>query len=226
MFELAFLHRSASVILSDGTLVNNERLEYLGDAIIAAIVADYIFHKFPKEKEGFLTKLRSKIVNREHLNGIAVAMGLEQAIVIAQSTQKKRICGNVMEAMIGALYLDAGYDFTKKYMVERVLTQHIDIAKLAQSETDFKSRFMEWGQKYHLQISFKTLTDDMNAAEFVVHAFVNNIPMSHGKGKSKKNAEQEASQNALAHIHSPEFSIKDFLNFVSHKPTKPAQHEA
>jgi ribonuclease-3 len=165
-------------------------------------------------------------VNREHLNEIAVSMGLEQAIVIAQNTQKKRICGNVLEAMIGALYLDAGYDFTKDYMIERVFTPYIDIAKLSHVETDFKSRFMEWGQKYRLQISFKMLNAGINESEFVVKAFVNNIPMSHGKGASKKNAEQEASQNALAHIHSPEFSIKDFLNFLSRKPTKPEQHEA
>ncbi|GHT25144.1 ribonuclease 3 [Bacteroidia bacterium] len=220
LFELAFLHRSASVVLSDGATVNNERLEYLGDAIIDAIIADYLFRKFPKEKEGFLTKLRSKIVNREHLNELAVAMGLEQAIVTAQSTQKQNICGNVLEAMVGALYLDVGYDFAKDYMIEQVLNQYIDIAALSHIETDFKSRFLEWGQKYRLQISFKMIVNKRNVPEFVAQAFVNHIPMSHGKGRTKKSAEQEASQNALAHIHSPEFSIKDFLNFLSHKQTK------
>jgi ribonuclease-3 len=214
LFELAILHRSASVVLPDGTSVNNERLEYLGDAIIDAIVADYLFRKFPKEKEGFLTKLRSRIVNRKHLNEIAVSMGFEQAIVIAQSTQKKRICGNVLEAMMGAMYLDLGYDYTKDYLIEQVLTKYIDVAKLSNIETDFKSRFMEWGQKYHLQISFKML-NEITAKDFEVQAFVNNIPMSHGKGLSKKSAEQEASQNALTHINSSEFSIKDFLNFLS-----------
>jgi ribonuclease-3 len=217
LFELAFLHRSASFILMDGTSVNNERLEYLGDAIIDAIVADYLFRKFPKEKEGFLTKMRSKIVNRTHLNEIAAEMGLEQAVVMAQANQKKRICGDALEAMIGALYLDYGYDYTKTYLIDNVFVKYINLAELSNTETDFKSRFMEWGQKYRLQVSFRLIDGKTTMRGFVVQAFVNGVPMSHGAGQSKKSAEQEASQNALDHIASSEFSIKDFLNFLSRK---------
>jgi ribonuclease-3 len=215
LYELAFFHRSASHVMPDGTHVNNERLEYLGDAIIDAITADFLFCRFPNEKEGFLTTMRSRIVNRDHLDGIASLMGLAEALVIQGHTAKKRICGDALEAMIGAMYLDHGYDKTRYYIINYVFSKFVDLENLLNTETDFKSRFMEWGQKYRLRITFRMLTESINAKEFTVQAVVNNIPLSSGTGLSKKSAEQKASRNALSYIQSSDFSIKDFLNFLA-----------
>ncbi|MDR0713492.1 MAG: ribonuclease III [Bacteroidales bacterium] len=217
LYELAFFHRSASYVLNDGTHVNNERLEYLGDAIIDAIVADFLFCRFPKEKEGFLSKMRARIVNRDHLDGVATSMGLYEILITQKNTTKKRICGDALEAMIGAMYLDQGYENTRAYLIDYVFFNFIDLESLLQTENDFKSRFLEWGQKYRLQITFKMAPESINAKEFAVQAMVNGIPMSRGTGLSKKNAEQDASRNALSYIQSSDFSIKDFLNFLTRK---------
>jgi ribonuclease-3 len=150
LYELAFLHRSASITLSDGSIVNNERLEFLGDAIIDAVVADYLFRKFPNEREGFLTRMRSRIVNRAHLDSIASQMGLVEAVksyATNTETVKKRICGEAFEALIGAMYLDKGYEKTHKYITGHVLKNFINMEQLILTETDFKSRLIEWGQK-------------------------------------------------------------------------------
>jgi len=204
LYELAFLHRSASLTLPDGSVVNNERLEFLGDAIIDAVIADFLFRKFPNEREGFLTRMRSKIVNRGHLDSIASQMGLVEVVVsYATNTEtvKKRICGEALEALMGAMYLDKGYDKTHKYITSHILTNYIDLNKLVQTETDFKSRLLEWGQKYKLQVEFETIENYYDKSEkgllFSVRVIISTVPIAKGKGKSKKEAEQMASQMAL-----------------------------
>jgi len=222
LYELAFLHRSASYTLSDGSVVNNERLEFLGDAIIDAVIADYLFRKFPNEKEGFLTRMRSKIVNREHLDDIAKRMELAQ-VVIAQSkkkeTLKKRICGDVFEALIGAMYLDKGYDKTCKYIISYVLSNYIDIEKLMLSETDFKSRLIEWGQKHKFLIEFNfemAPEKPKNSPHFTVQITISGVPIAKGTGKSKKEAEQKASQKTLNFISSSsdDFSSEALMHYL------------
>ena len=222
LYELAFLHRSASYTLPDGSVVNNERLEFLGDAIIDAVIADFLFRKFPKEREGFLTRMRSKIVNREHLDNIAKRMDLTQ-VVIAQSknkeTLKKRICGDVFEALIGAMYLDKGYDKTCKYIVNHVLSNYIDVDKLMQSETDFKSRLIEWGQKHKFQIEFNfdmSTEKPKNNPHFTVQITISGVPIAKGSGKSKKEAEQKASQKTLTFISSSseDFSSEALMHYL------------
>ena len=218
LYELAFLHRSASLNLPDGSIVNNERLEFLGDAVIDAVIADYLFRKFPNEREGFLTRLRSKIVNRDHLDAIANKMGLVQVIVAyAASVEvvKKRICGEAFEALMGAMYLDKGFDKTHKYITNHVLKNYIDLEKLVQTETDFKSRLLEWGQKHKLSVGFETIEatrqKSKNQSSFSIQATISDVPIAKGIGKSKKEAEQMASQKTLKFISSSSDESMDAL---------------
>ena len=229
LYELAFLHRSASLLLPDGSLVNNERLEYLGDAIIDAIVADFLFRKFPNEREGFLTRMRSRIVNRAHLDSIASRMGLVEAVksyTTNTETVKKRICGEAFEALMGAMYLDRGFDKTYKYITGHVLENYIDLEKLVQTETDFKSRLFEWGQKHRLPIGFETIDvtreKSKNTQHFSVQVTISNIPIAKGTGKSKKEAEQMASQKTLAFISSSsdDFSTDALVHYLERMKDK------
>jgi len=222
LYELAFLHRSASLSLSDGSVVNNERLEFLGDAIIDAVIADYLFRRFPNEREGFLTRLRSKIVNRAHLDSIATRMGLVEIVVsYATNTEtvKKRICGEALEALMGAMYLDKGFDKTHKYITDYVLKNYVDLNQLVQTETDFKSRLLEWGQKYRLTVGFETIEvtrKSKNQPYFSVQVTISDVPIAKGSGKSKKEAEQMASQRTLNFIStsSDDFSIDALLHYL------------
>ena len=222
LYELAFLHRSASLSLFDGTVVNNERLEFLGDAIIDAAVADFLFRKFPYEREGFLTQMRSRIVNRTHLDSIAAQMGLVQAVkAYATSTEtlKKRICGDVFEALIGAMYLDKGFEKTLRYITDYVLKKYIDAEQLAHTETDFKSRLMEWGQKHKLKVEFETIEEQRQtsrqSSKFSVQVSISGVPIAKGSGRSKKEAEQQASQKALTFFSSStDFSTDALVRYL------------
>jgi len=222
LYELAFMHRSASIVLSDRSIVNNERLEFLGDAIIDAIIADYLFRIFPSNREGFLTQMRSKIVNRAHLDSIANRMGLIQAVVsyaTNQETLKKRICGEVFEALIGAMYLDKGYKKTYKYITSHVIKNYIDLEQLTKTENDFKSRLIEWGQKHKLLIEFETIEENRSKPDlgthFAVQVYISHVPIAKGDGKSKKEAEQMASQKTLSFIEAPtDFSPEALMKYL------------
>jgi len=229
LYELAFLHRSASHTLPDGSVVNNERLEFLGDAIIDAVVADFLFRKFPNEREGFLTRMRSRIVNRAHLDSIANQMGLAQVVVsFGTSTEavKKRICGEAFEALMGAMYLDKGYEKTHKYITKHVLKNYIDIEQLILNETDFKSRLIEWGQKHRLPVEFETIgvsrEKTKNVQHFSVQVTISNVPIAKGSGKSKKEAEQMASQKTLSFISSSgdDFSTEALMHYLERMKDK------
>ena len=229
IYELAFLHRSASFTMPDGTLVNNERLEYLGDAVIDAVIADFLFHKFPNEREGFLTRLRSKIVNRAHLDTIANQMGLVKALVActqSKETLKKRISGEALEALLGAMYLDRGYDKTRQYIIGYIVKNYIDMEQLVLTETDFKSRLMEWGQKYKLPVEFETaekISEKPKAGkQFTSQVTISKVPIAKGSGKSKKEAEQMASQKTLTFISSSsdDFSIEAFVHYLERMKDK------
>jgi ribonuclease III len=206
LYELAFIHKSASITLPSGTVVNNERLEYLGDAILDAIVADFLFTKFPKKDEGFLTQMRSKIVKRNFLDKIAVSIGLNKYIVshVPNFTNKKHLYGNVFEAFIGAIYLDRGYNHTKQFVVCRIIRRHIDLDDLIQSESDFKSRIIEWAQKNKQLINFESQEDKPKSDKspmFISHVMLDEKSLGKGKGFSKKEAEQNAAQEALLNVN-------------------------
>ncbi len=149
LYKLALIHKSASLVLEDGRPINNERLEFLGDAVIEAVTSDYLFIEYPDRDEGFLTQLRSKIVSRQSLNELAVKIGLDRHVISNASTSitQKHIYGDAFEAMMGAIYLDQGYEFTNRLLINRIYFQALNLDELTESETDFKSRLIEWCQK-------------------------------------------------------------------------------
>ena len=197
LYKLALIHKSASLVLEDGRPINNERLEFLGDAVLESIVSDYLFIEFPEQNEGFLTKLRSRIVSRASLNKLAVRIGLDRHIITQgnYSSQQKNLYGDALEAMVGALYLDKGYDFTNRLIINHLLNRYIDLVDMTEQETDFKSRLIEWCQKNHLKIVFRTGNDkeySSNHPVFYSTVLVDGIEVGHGSGESKKEAEQHA----------------------------------
>jgi len=205
LYEIAFLHRSASISFDDGSVINNERLEYLGDAILDAVIADYLFKKFPRKKEGFLTQMRSKIVKRSNLDLIARNLGIDYLVVsnTSRSSYKKHIYGDAFEALIGAIYLDKGFEKTRKYIVNYVLKNHVDLDELLNKETDYKSRLIEWGQKNKVVISFEASEEYPEVEQspvFVATIRINDQNVGVGNGKSKKEAEQNAAEQAFNHI--------------------------
>lgn len=158
LYELAFRHRSNSKELENGIKVNNERLEYLGDAVLSSIVADFLFHKYPYHEEGFLTEMRSKIVSRSNLNKVAKKIGLTDLLNFkGHQAMFKFINGNAFEALIGAIYLDRGYEFTKKVITNRIINSYMDVDKLATSDWNFKSKLIDWGQHNHRKVSFEVV---------------------------------------------------------------------
>jgi ribonuclease III len=204
LYKNAFTHRSVS---ATGLENHNERLEYLGDAVLSAVIAGYLFLLYPDCKEGFLTQLRSKLVNRENLNKVAVSMGLDRLIRIHKSTipTKKHIFGNALEALIGAVYLDKGYELTKKFIVDRIINDKFDLDHLACEDNDFKSQIIRWGQKHKQKISFgghELLTEDKTRSLFVATIHIMDMPAGKGLGTTKKEAQQLAAQQALEDLSS------------------------
>lgn len=197
LYKLALIHKSASVELEDGSHVNNERLEFLGDAVIESITSDYLFIEFPEHDEGFMTQMRSKIVSRQSLNRIATVIGLDQHVIshAAGNTAQKHIFGDAFEAMMGAIYLDMGYEFANRLLINDIFGKYLSIDDILSSETDFKSRLIEWCQKSHYSIEFRTSSDHSQGLShpgFVSTVFIDGIAVGHGLGDSKKAAEQNA----------------------------------
>ncbi len=197
LYKLALIHKSASLVLDDGSQINNERLEYLGDAVIESVTSDYLYIQYPLENEGFLTQLRSKIVSRQSLNKLAKAIGLDQHIIskASGSFSQKHIFGDAFEALMGAIYLDKGYDFTNRLLINNIYYKYLDIDEILHSETDYKSRLIEWSQKEHLAIEFRTSYDKESTSLrplFYAKVFIGGVEVGHGVGESKKEAEQRA----------------------------------
>ena len=193
LYKLALIHKSASVELEDGSHINNERLEFLGDAVIESVTSDYLFIEFPDRDEGFLTQVRSKMVSRQSLNRIASAIGLDKHVIsnAAGNTTQKHIYGDAFEAMMGAIYLDQGYDFVNRLLINEIFAHHMSLDDVLQSETDFKSRLIEWCQKNRYSIEFRT-TNGASRSGFHSVVYVDGIAVGHGHGDSKKAAEQNA----------------------------------
>lgn len=191
--------------------MNNERLEFLGDAILDAVVADIVYKRFEGKREGFLTNTRSKIVQRETLNQVAVQIGLDKLIkyTTRQSSHNSYMCGNAFEALIGAIYLDRGYRACKKFMEERIISQYLNLDKISRKEVNFKSKLIEWSQKNKFEIEFNLLDQSVDQEQnpvFETQITVENIPAGLGKGYSKKESQQEAAHETLNKIKSdPQF---------------------
>ncbi len=205
LYELALLHKSTAVRNADGRYINNERLEFLGDAILGAVVSEVIYHKFKYKREGFLTNVRSRIVQRESLNQISLKLGLDKLVVAAPTSnpQSNNIWGNAFEALIGAIYLDQGYERCYQFIEKRVLEEHIDLQKTAYKEVNFKSKLIEWSQKSKVSVDFHVIEEYLSADNnqvFQTRILVNSCPAGTGVGHSKKESQQNASRLALKKI--------------------------
>jgi ribonuclease-3 len=205
LYEIAFIHRSASFTLPNGKKVNNERLEYLGDAVLDAILSDYLFGMFPDANEGFLTKMRSRIVNRDVLNQLAISMGINDILVsnINPAHPTKNLYGDAFEALIGSVFLDKGFKKTKKLVIGKVLPDYLDLEKIIQTDSDFKSLVFEWVQKNKANLIFTYNEEydfDSRKSIFTTTLFINREEYGKGQGISKKEAEQEASSRAWERI--------------------------
>jgi ribonuclease-3 len=202
LYRLAFRHKSVAQNIKKGVKNSNERLEFLGDAVLGSVVAEVLFKLYPYEDEGFLTELRSKIVSRVNLNQLARKLGFEKLIEydsrIMGSSRQGSLLGDAFEALIGAVYLDKGYDFTRNFLVNHIIKSHIDIHTLEQTETNFKSKLIEWCQRHGKDISFDLVSngEGENIKLFSVNASIDGEIMGLGKEFSKKNAEKLAAEKA------------------------------
>jgi ribonuclease-3 len=200
LYKQAFRHKSASITHKSGLKINNERQEYLGDAILSSVVAHYLFKRFPGKDEGFLTEMRSKIVSRSSLNKLAYKMGLMQFIKIsaADTHLMKSAGGNAFEAFIGALYLDKGYQFTRKIIIKRILNQHFDLEELMNTEISYKSKVIEWAQKEKINVQFSVIEEQnvKGQKQFHVALTVDEKPMAKAFDYSIKGAENLAAEKA------------------------------
>ena len=204
LYEMAFTHKSASVKLSGGEVINNERLEYLGEAILDAVVADYLFRHYPDHDEGSLTKMRSKMVKRKHLNLLAYRLGIHKLIVshTHPGNMSKYLYGNAFEALIGAVYLDKGFKKTC-LLIENILKKNVDIDRLLRSDFDYKSQLIEWAQKNKHEIIFESheeIKGDTHVPLFITTIRIMDENAGKGTGYSKKEAEQKAAKAALEQI--------------------------
>ena len=197
IYEQALLHKSSAVRSEMGRLLNNERLEFLGDAILDAIVGDIVYKRFEGKREGFLTNTRSKIVQRETLNKLAVEIGLDKLIKYStrSSSHNSYMYGNAFEAFIGAIYLDQGYERCKQFMEQRIINRYIDLDKISRKEVNFKSKLIEWSQKNKMEVSFELieqfLDHDSNPV-FQTEVRIEGLPAGTGTGYSKKESQQNA----------------------------------
>jgi ribonuclease-3 len=201
LYEIAFIHRSATFTLSSGKKVNNERLEYLGDAVLDAILSDYLFENFPDANEGFLTKIRSRIVNRDVLNELSVSMGINKILIskINSSPLTKNLYGDAFEALIGAVFLDKGFKKTKKVFIKNVLNKYLDLNLIVKTDTDYKSLVFEWVQKHKSNLIFTYNEEydfNLKKSVFSTVLFIDKKEFGEGHGSSKKEAEQEAACQA------------------------------
>ena len=213
-YKQALLHKSSSVKGEHGKWINNERLEFLGDAILDAVVGDVVFRRFEGKKEGFLTNARSKIVQRETLNKVAVEIGLHKLIkysIHANNSHNNNMCGNAFEALIGAIYLDRGYNCCMQFMQERILDKFISVDSIAYTEVNFKSKLIEWTQKNKISISFELLeqgSEQDGTPTFSSQVFLQNIQCGCGKGYSKKESQQIAAKETLEMLKKTGFAHK------------------
>lgn len=200
LYQIAFIHKSKSRETGQGWRVNNERLEYLGDAVLSAVVAEYLYKKYPYQGEGFLTEMRSKLVSRANLNKLAQRIGLLQLIEYNRASQGvfKSIEGDAFEALIGAIYLEKGYRFTRKMVIKKIMTNYLDIDEMAHTEWNFKSKLIDWCQKNHKKITYevKRVAHDGKESrrQYDVCVNIDGTPAEHAIEFSIKAAEQLASE--------------------------------
>lgn len=205
LYRMAFRHKSAAIVIKNdgnGAKNSNERMEFLGDAILGSVIATLLFKQYPFKDEGFLTEMRSKIVSRSNLNQLARKMGLDEFIEhdsrMLGFNGKGSILGDAFEAMIGAVYLDKGYRFTQNFILNRIISPLVDIHLLENTEMNFKSRLIEWCQQHNKEIEFKVVNNEEGESSklFTVEALIDSELKGIGREYSKKNAEKLAAEKA------------------------------
>ena len=218
LYKLALRHRSNHSGYHRRSMApnNNERLEFLGDAVLDAVIADVLYHHFPDKMEGFLSNTRSKIVQRETMNKVALEMGLGQFLSVNQNVAifSSNVYGNALEAVIGAVYLDRGYGKAKQFVKNRLLKSYIDLSELAGEEINFKSHLIEWGQKWKIGVSFSSI--DITEAigkipEFKTEVIIGGKVAGTGTGGSKKESQQRAAEEALEKIKT-NAELKEYIS--------------
>jgi ribonuclease-3 len=200
LFYLATQHSSVAKSNPEGFRESNERLEYLGDAILGAVIAEFLFKKYPYKDEGFLTDIRARMVNRETLNNLARKIGVADIVEYHQSGRSivgfKSLYGDTLEALIGAVYLDRGYGFSRRFILRKLIEPHLDIDDIVKNNPNYKSKIIEWAHRENKEVKFEILEvkGSKHNREFIAQVMVDNKPLGKGNGFSKKKAEQDAAQ--------------------------------
>jgi ribonuclease-3 len=203
-YNLAFMHRSKP----EEEHESNERLEFLGDAILGAIVAEYLFKKYPYQSEGYLTELRSRIVRRETMNNVALRMGINKMVQYNKNDRglsRSHIFGNALEALIGAVYLDQGFIKTRKFILNQIIRAYIDLDHMESTDTNYKNQLLSWAQRNNHMLTFETLDEKMDSTRklFTVGIAIDGEIIAEGTGYNKKEAGQVAARNALDKLNVP-----------------------
>lgn len=201
VYRTALTHKSASNQHIVAGRLNNERLEYLGDAVLSAIVADFLFHKYPTESEGVLTRMRSKMVNRNRLNGLARKIGLHEMIRLGGRISAETVDGNAFEAVVGAIYLDRGYRKTYEVIIDHIFLVHLDMDTVYQEDDDYKSRILIWAQRHKHRLEFNSHSEaSENGHMYKTVLLMDGLVLAEGLGYSVKKADQAAAEKGLALI--------------------------
>jgi ribonuclease-3 len=203
LYKQAMRHKSMARTIKEGVKDSNERLEFLGDAVLSAIVADYLFKRFPFKEEGFLTETRSKIVSRASLNKLGFKIGIGKHLVTSPDLMKhasSMLLGDAMEALIGAIYLDKGFDFTNRTVIRYLLDIYMDISDVIETEVNFKSRAYEWAQQHKRELEFRVADEIQqrnHQKQYKVQLLLDRVVISEGIDYSIKGAEQRSAEKAL-----------------------------
>ena len=201
IYEMAMTHSSLS---GNQKLYCNERLEFLGDAVLSSVTADYLYSKFSREREGFLTKSRSNLVCREQLNELALQIGLDKYVNACGVAHQHNnyIYGNALEALVGAIYIDKGYKQCRRFLLDRVFSRLVDIESVVKSDKNYKSRLIEWGQKKHIDVEFRLVSEEMrkDGVYFVSEVLVDGNVCGIGDGFSKRESQQKAARQAISKL--------------------------
>ena len=204
LYQQAFRHNSVAKEIKDGVKDSNERLEFLGDSVLSTVIADFLFRKYPYKDEGFLTKMRSKIVSRDHLNQLSVKLGLNKFLsqTMDPGLKHSSMNGDAFEALIGAIYLDKGFSAAQEFMLNRILKFHMDVEKILITETDFKSKIIEWSQRERQDMKFKVMEENGNGydKQFIIAVTVQGEIVAQAEHFSKKKAEQLSAEAACTKL--------------------------